>query len=108
MTQRHISHPVPLPACAAGRSARHIHDLRSIAAGGGHFVECRCRANGKHAEPETALTEWRRVNRPARSARKVMPAIAAPGADNVVQLDFGAALAEPQRRRAAGGTHGRR
>ncbi|MGE8250138.1 MAG: hypothetical protein ACN6PO_13095 [Stenotrophomonas bentonitica] len=108
MTQRHISHPEPLPDCAAGHSARHIHDLRSIAAGGGHFVECRCRATQKHAEPDTALAEWRRVNRPARSARKVMPAIAAPGADNIVQLDFGAALAEPQRRKAAGGAHGRR
>lgn len=108
MTQRHISYPEPLPACAAGHSARHIHDLRSIAAGGGHFVECRCRATRKHAEPDAALAEWRRVNRPARSARKVMPAIAAPGADNIVQLDFGAALAEPQRRKAAGGAHGRR
>ena len=108
MTQRHISHPEPLPACAAGHSARHIHDLRSISAGGGHFVECRCRATGKHVEPDAALAEWRRVNRPARSARKVMPAIAAPGADNIVQLDFGAALAEPHRRKAAGGAHGRR
>jgi hypothetical protein len=85
MTQRHISHPEPLPACAAGHSARHIHDLRSISAGGGHFVECRCRATGKHAESDMALAEWRRVNRPARSARKVLPAIAAPG-DNVIQM----------------------
>ena len=108
MTQRHISHPEPLPACAAGHSARHIHDLRGLAAGGGHFVECRCRATRKHAEPDAALAEWHRVNRPARCARKVMPAIAAPGADNIVQLDFGAALAEPQRRKAAGGAHGRR
>lgn len=108
MTQRHISHPERLPACAAGHSARHIHDQRGLAAGGGHFVECRCRATRKHAEPETALAEWRRVNRPARSARKVMPVIAAPAADNIVQLDFGAALAEPQRRKAAGGAHGGR
>ncbi|MHC9013982.1 hypothetical protein [Stenotrophomonas bentonitica] len=108
MTQRHISHPEPLPACAAGHRARHIHDLRSIAAGGGHFVECRCRATQKHAEPDTALAEWRRVNRPARSARKVMPTIAAPGADNVVQLDFGLAPPAPPRRAATGGGHGRR
>lgn len=108
MTQRHISHAEPLPACAAGHSARHIHDLRSIAAGGGHFVECKCRMTSKHAEPDAALSEWRRINRPARNARKGMPVIAAPGADNIVQLDFGAALAEPQRRRAAGGSHGRR
>lgn len=30
MTQRHISHPEPLPACAAGHSARHIHDQEVI------------------------------------------------------------------------------
>ena len=85
MTQRHISHPEPLQDCAAGHSARRIHDLRSIAAGGGHFVECRCRASRKHAEPDTALAEWRRINHPARSGRKVLPAIAAP-ADNVIQM----------------------
>jgi hypothetical protein len=85
MTQRHISHPEGLPACAAGHSARHIHDLRGSAAGGGHLVECRCRATSKHAEPDAALAEWRRINRPPRSAKKVLPAIEAP-ADNVVQL----------------------
>ncbi|WP_102945709.1 hypothetical protein [Stenotrophomonas sp. VV52] len=87
MTQRHISHPEGLPRCAAGHSARHIHDLRGAAAGGGHFIECQCQATRRHAEPEAALTEWRRNNRPARSARKVLPAIAAP-ADNVVQLSL--------------------
>lgn len=61
MTQRHISHPEPLPPCAAGHNAR-----------------------------------------------KVMPAITAPGADNIVQLDFGTALSTPARRKAAGGAHGRR
>lgn len=85
MTQRHISHPEPLPACAAGHSARHIHDLRRISAGGGHFVECKCRMTSKHAEPDAAISEWRRINRPARSARRVLPAIAAP-ADNVIQM----------------------
>jgi len=85
MTQRHISHPEPLPDCAAGHSARHIHDLRGLAAGGGHFVECRCRHTRKHAEPDAAIAEWRLVNRSARSARKVLPAIAAP-ADNVIQM----------------------
>lgn len=108
MTQRHISHPEPLPACAAGHSARHIHDLRGLAAGGGHFVECRCRATGKHAEPVQAVAEWQRINRPARSARKVMPSIAAPGSDNVVQLDFGLAPPAPPRRAGTGGGHGRR
>jgi hypothetical protein len=85
MTQRHISHSEPLPACAASHSARHIHDLRGLAAGGGHFVECRCRMTSKHAEPDAALSEWRRINRPARSARKVLSAIAVP-ADNVIQM----------------------
>lgn len=107
MTQRHISHPEPLPDCAAGHSARHIHDLRGLAAGGGHFVECRCRATSKHAEPGQALAEWRRINRPARSARKVMPAIALPAVDNVVQLDFGLAPPAPRRRAGTGGGHGR-
>ena len=108
MTQRHISHPEPLPPCAAGHSARHIHDLRGVDRGGGHLVECKCRATSKHAEPGQALAEWRRINRPARSARKVMPAITAPEADNIVQLDFGTALSAPARRKAAGGAHGRR
>ena len=85
MTQRHISHPERLPTCAAGHSARHIHDQRGLAAGGGHFVECRCRATSKHAEPDAALAEWCRVNRAPRSARKVLPAIVAP-ADNVIQM----------------------
>lgn len=71
MTQRHISHPEPLPACAAGHSARHIHDLRGLSAGGGHFVECRCRHTRKHAEPEAAIAEWKRSNRPTRNVRKV-------------------------------------
>lgn len=85
-----------------------MHDLRGLAAGGGHLVECKCRMTSKHAEPDAALAEWTRINRPARIARKVMPAIAAPAADNIVQLDFGAALAEPQRRKTAGGSHGGR
>lgn len=108
MTQRHISHPEGLPACAAGHSARHILDQRGVDRGGGHLVECRCRATSKYAEPGQALAEWRRINRPARGARKVMPAIAAPAADNIVQLDFGNVLAAPVGRKAAGGSHGRR
>lgn len=108
MTQRHISHPEGLPKCAAGHSARHIHDLRGLAAGGGHLVECRCRATSKHADPDGALAEWRRINRAPRSARKVLPAIAGPAADNVVQLDFGLAPTAPPRQHLAGGAHGRR
>lgn len=108
MTQRHISHPEGLPRCAAGHSARHIHDLRGIAAGGGHLVECRCRATSKHVGSEAALAEWRRINRPARAPRPALPAIAPPTADNVVQLDFGLIPPAPPRRQAAGGAHGRR
>lgn len=85
MTQRQISRAGDVPACPAGHSARHIQDLRSISAGGGHFVECKCRMTSKHAEPDAALSEWRRINRPARSARKVLPTIAGP-ADNVIQM----------------------
>ncbi len=92
MTQRHISHPEGLPKCAAGHSARHIHDLRGLAAGGGHLVECRCRATSKHAEPDAALAEWRRVNRAPRSPRKVLPAITAPS-DNVIQMNIPLRLA---------------
>lgn len=82
MTQRHISHPEPLPACAAGHSARHIHDLRSLAAGGHHFVECRCRATRKHPDTATAIAEWTRINRPARCVRKV----ASEQANNVLPM----------------------
>lgn len=95
MTQRYISHSEPLPACSAGHSARHVHDLRGLAADGGHFVDCKCRMTSTHAEPDAAISGWRRIDRPARSARKVLPAIALPAADNIVQLDFGAALADP-------------
>ncbi|WP_312328359.1 hypothetical protein [Stenotrophomonas sp.] len=106
MTQRHISHPEGLPRCAAGHSARHIHDHRGLAAGGGHFIECLCQQTRRYSEAETALSEWRRRNRALRGPRKVLPSIAAP-ADNVVQLAFGLAAAPPGQR-AAGGGHGRR
>lgn len=83
MTQEHISHPEGLPNCAAGHRARHIHDLRGPAAGGGHLVECACRATSKSQDPEKALAEWRRINRPARSERTAaQPAVT----DNVVQM----------------------
>lgn len=108
MTQRHISHPEGLPTCAAGHSARHIHDLRGLAAGGGHLVECRCRATSKHVEPDAALAEWRRINRPARAVRKALPAVTLPASDNVVQLDFGLGAPATPRQRAGGGVHGRR
>ncbi|HBS54149.1 MAG TPA: hypothetical protein DEA38_00260 [Stenotrophomonas sp.] len=67
---------------------------RSPAAGGDHLVECACRATSKSQDPEKALAEWRRINRPARSTR---PAPAPEVADNVVQ--FNLTLAEPAARR---------
>ena len=83
MTQKQISHLEGLPNCAAGHRARHIHDERRPSAGGGHLVECACRATSKSDNPDTALAEWRRINRPVRAARA--PAVpAAP--DNVVQM----------------------
>lgn len=105
MTQRHISHPEGLPNCAAGHRARHIHDLRGPAAGGGHLVECACRATSKSQDPDKALAEWRRINRPARSAR---PASAPDRADNVVQFNLSLAEQPAGRRKAAGGAHGSR
>ncbi|WP_313465688.1 hypothetical protein [Stenotrophomonas sp.] len=105
MTQKHISHPEGLPKCAAGHRARHIHDLRGPAAGGGHLVECACRATSKSQDPEKALAEWRRINRPARSAR---PATAPEVADNVVQFNLSLAEQPAGRRKAAGGAHGSR
>lgn len=104
MTQKHISHPEGLPNCAAGHRARHIHDLRGPAAGGGHLVECACRSTSKSQEPEKALAEWRRINRPARSAR---PARTPDVADNVVQFNLSLVDQSTQRQRA-GGNHGRR
>ncbi|MFT4408466.1 hypothetical protein ACLMOV_02375 [Stenotrophomonas muris] len=83
MTQEHISHPEGLPNCAAGHRARHIHDKRCASAGGGHLVECACRSTSKHADPDAAIAAWRRLNRPARSARASSPAAVA---DNVVQM----------------------
>ncbi|MBN5173099.1 hypothetical protein JY430_13335 [Stenotrophomonas maltophilia] len=105
MTQEHISHPEGLPNCAAGHRARHIHDKRCAAAGGGHLVECACRSTSKHADPDKAIEAWTRLNRPARSARaSASPAVA----DNVVQ--FNLSLAEPAARctRARAGAQGGR
>lgn len=96
MTQEHISHPEGLPNCAAGHRARHIHDKRCASAGGGHLVECACRATSKSQDPEKALAEWRRINRPARSARKAEPVLP----DNVLQLPL---LATPRDVRRVGG-----
>lgn len=102
MTQKHISHPEGLPKCAAGHRASHIHDLRGRAAGGGHLVECACRATSKSQEPEKALAEWRRINRPACNARPA-PAVT----DNVVQFNLGL-VDQSTKLQRAGGSHGRR
>lgn len=102
MTQRQISHPEGLPACAAGHRARHIHDMRCTSAGGGHLVECCCRSTSKKAGAEAALAEWRLINRPARSPRT---ASIAPG--NVVQFKLGLADQSQKLQSAAGGNHGR-
>ncbi len=96
MTQRQISHPEGLPACSAGHSARHIHDQRSAAAGGGHFIECRCKSTIKKADPNAAMAEWRKLNRPARAPRK----------KNVV-MDTCNVLQMPLRLAETGGTQGR-
>ncbi|MBN4944866.1 hypothetical protein JY432_02195 [Stenotrophomonas maltophilia] len=96
MTQKHISHPEGLPNCAAGHRARHIHDKRCASAGGGHLVECACRATSKHADPDKAIAAWRRLNRPARSARKGQPALP----ENVLQLPL---LGSPREVRRVGG-----
>ncbi|WP_414553379.1 hypothetical protein [Stenotrophomonas forensis] len=104
MTQEHISHPEGLPNCAAGHRARHIHDKRCAAAGGGHLVECACRSTSKHADPDKAIAAWSRLNRPARSARGPAGSRAA---DNVVQFKLGLTGESPQRQRTAGGDHGR-
>lgn len=98
MTQEHISHPEGLPNCAAGHRARHIHDKRCASAGGGHLVECACRSTSKHADPGAAIAAWRRLNRPARSAR---PAPVAAADDNVLQFQLGLAERKPKIQRAA-------
>lgn len=85
MTQRHITHTETLPRCAAGHSARLMLDMRGPSAGGGHFVECCCRHTAKHGDADAAAAEWRRMNRPARAARKT-PVASDAAPDNVVQL----------------------
>ncbi|MBN5027951.1 hypothetical protein JY419_00710 [Stenotrophomonas maltophilia] len=98
MTQEHISHPEGLPNCAAGHRARHIHDKRCASAGGGHLVECACRSTSKHADPDAAIAAWRRLNRPARSAR---PAAVLAAVDNVLQFQLGLPERKPKTQRAA-------
>ncbi|WP_313178934.1 hypothetical protein [Stenotrophomonas sp.] len=105
MTQKHISHPEGLPNCAAGHRARHIHDLRGPAAGGGHLVECACSSTKKHANADTALAAWRRMNKPPRIPRApALPEVA----DNVVQFNLSLAEQPAGRRKAAGVAHGSR
>ncbi|MBD8635644.1 hypothetical protein [Stenotrophomonas sp. CFBP 13725] len=94
MTQCQIDNPEGLSACAAGHSARHIHVGRCANAGGGHFVECRCKKTAKLADPDAALGGWRQMNRPARSARKVVTQV-----EPVNVLQFKLTLADPATKR---------
>lgn len=82
MTQHEISHAPPLPRCRQHHIARHIHDFRSLNAGGGHSIECRCGSTRKHVDFDAALVEWRRIHR-IRTARPKLPA---DPAGNVVQM----------------------
>ena len=92
MTQRHISHPEGLPTCADGNRARHIFDGRSSSSGGGHFVECRCKATTRHAGAEAALDDWDRINKRRRRRSPTAPT-------NVVQLPLQRAAAKAASRR---------
>lgn len=83
MTQHHVSHASPLPACRDGHPARHIHDYRRLEAGGGHFIECCCCHSSRYASFDEALADWRR-----RNGRRGPRPPAAVAADNVVQLDL--------------------
>ena len=91
-TQREISHDQPLPLCRDGHPARHILDSRRPTAGGGHLIECRCCATGRHETFEAALQDWHRRNG-RRGPRRPAPA----AADNVVQLDLLRATGGPGR-----------
>lgn len=73
MTQRQITHPEGLPACHAGHVARHIHDQRAPRAGGGHLVECQCRATTRHATFDAALTQWCRDNQRPAPTQQPLP-----------------------------------
>jgi hypothetical protein len=78
--QRMIPHPQPLPRCADGHPARHMHDQRGRHCGGGHFIECACRHSQRFDSFDQALGNWRQVNgsvaTPVRS--RVLP-LRAPG-----------------------------
>ncbi|WP_311266618.1 MULTISPECIES: hypothetical protein [unclassified Xanthomonas] len=81
--QRMISHATPLPLCRIGHTARHIHDQRSLQAGGGHLVECACSASSKHGAFDDALREWCRQQ--GRPTPKTNPQQQLP-IDNVTRL----------------------
>lgn len=82
MTQHHITHDFELSPCKAGHRARHIHDLRCLRAGGGHFVECACSHTARHLEFDKALAEWKRLHaKRGRPAKKMLAPV-----DSVVQF----------------------
>ena len=98
MTQEHISHPEGLPNCAAGHRPPPTPAKRCASAAGGHLAECASRSTSKHADPDKAIAAWRRLNRPARSAR---PAAVPEASDNVLQFQLGLAERKPKAQRAA-------
>lgn len=81
MTQRQVSHAEELPPCKAGHRARHMHDLRCLRAGGGHFVECACTHTRRYVDFEQALAEWKRLH-----AKRGRPRKDAAIVDTVVQF----------------------
>lgn len=90
---------------APQRSRLRPGEMVDLFAGGGHLVECACRATSKSLDPAKALAEWRRINRPPRSAR---PAPTPEVADSIVQFNLSLAEQPGSRRKAAGGAHGSR
>lgn len=85
-TQRQIHHPEGLPACHAGHAGRHIVDARCPRAGGGHFIECQCRATTRHDSFEDALQQWCQDNRHPAPAQRPLPLDASNRAANVIRF----------------------
>ena len=58
MTQYQDPDQTGVRSCPSGHAARHMVDMRSAAAGGGHFIECACIHTSRYAVFERALAEW--------------------------------------------------
>lgn len=65
-----ISHETPLQSCKFGHTARHMHNMRRLEAGGGHNIECKCSRTGRHSDFEGALREWQQMHAEAKPATK--------------------------------------